>query len=412
MLKNLIGIKWIGDLSLEDADVLARYAKSSKNILEFGCGGSTQILSQCSQNIISVDTDPKWIEVTEHRLTQISRRNSVKFLSYTTEFDQQFDLILVDGVDNLRRQFAIETWQYLKEGGVMLFHDTRRFQDFQNAAWIAQLHHNEISQIDINARASNDKSSNITVIHKKIYEPYVNWNHIEGKPQWSYGNLDSSHPLWTYDDKFLSQHDEHSKYSQNGEDGILEKIFQHIGVTNKIAVEFGVTAGGGGLETNTRLLSDNGWTTFWFDAEKAGNVPKNCFFKQTLLTKDNIIDEFRSQNIPEEFDLLSIDIDGNDYHLRESLSVYKPRVCVIEYNGSIPADQEYIMPYNEQYRWKTWKTDFGASLLSLELQAKELGYDLVYCETRGVNAFFIRKDINVFPVKTSQDAYKKLWWAK
>lgn len=197
MLEHINGLKWIGDLSLEDADVLAQYGRQSQEVLEFGCGGSTQILSQCSKNIISVDTDPNWIAATERRLLQISRYNSVQFLPYTTEFTQQFDLILVDGVDHLRRQFAIDTWRYLNVGGVMLFHDTRRFQDFQNAAWVAQLYYNEISTIDVNARASNDKSSNITIIHKKAHEPYVNWNYTEGKPLWAYGTLNGEQELWT-----------------------------------------------------------------------------------------------------------------------------------------------------------------------------------------------------------------------
>lgn len=197
MLENINGLKWIGDLSLEDADVLFQYGKKSKNILEFGCGGSTQILAQCfPKNLTSVDTDPRWILATQRRLDQIKDGSKVKFSSYTTNFNDQFDLILVDGVDHLRREFAIETWKYLSINGVMIFHDTRRFQDFQNAAWVAQLYFNEISKIDVNARASNEKSSNLTIIHKKTHEPYINWNYTENKPLWSYGTLDGEQELW------------------------------------------------------------------------------------------------------------------------------------------------------------------------------------------------------------------------
>lgn len=201
-------------------------------------------------------------------------------------------------------------------------------------------------------------------------------------------------------------------YSQNGEDGIIEHIFDRIGTTDKCAVEFGVSAGGGGTETNTRLLSERGWNLFWFDVEDATNLPKNCTFTKKMLTKDNIVDEFRKLKIPTEFDLLSIDVDGNDYHLRQSLEHYSPRVCVLEYNGCHPADFHYIMPYDDNYRWTLWKTDFGASLKSFTVQANNMGYDLVYCESKGVNAFFIRKDVNIFPSLTSEQAYVKLWWAR
>lgn len=199
MFSNLNNIKFIGDLSLEDADVLVTHAQRSDNVLEFGVGGSTQVMAQCGvKTMRCVDTDPKWIELTSNRLAQLENATPVVFSTYTTDFAEQYDLILVDGVDHLRRQFAIDTWQYLRVGGVMLFHDTRRFQDFQNAAWVAQLYFNEISRIDVNAQASNGQTSNITVLHKKTLEPYVNWNYTENKPPWAYGSImDDTLPLWS-----------------------------------------------------------------------------------------------------------------------------------------------------------------------------------------------------------------------
>lgn len=201
-------------------------------------------------------------------------------------------------------------------------------------------------------------------------------------------------------------------YSQNGEDGVIEHIFSQIGTTNRVAVEFGVSAGGGGIETNTRLLAEQGWRTYWFDIEDATNLPPNCVFAKEFLTPSNICGVFERQGIPKEFDLLSIDIDGNDYHIREALAGYSPRVCVLEYNGCYPANLEYIMKHDDAYSWKLWQTNFGASLLSFTQQADRLGYDLVYCDSRGVNAFFVRRDVNVFQPKTAEEAWVKLWWSK
>ncbi len=201
MLSYLKNKKFIGDLSLQDADVLVKHAEKSKSVLEFGAGGSTQLLAQCGCiDITSVETDAKWIEATKQRLTQIATESTINFIPYTEQFNQEFDLIFVDGVDNLRRQFAIGTWKYLKIGGIMLFHDTRRFQDFQNVAWVSQLYHNEISCIMVNESASDGATSNITAIHKKLHEPYVNWNYSEDKPLWSYAALPNteSFPLWQY----------------------------------------------------------------------------------------------------------------------------------------------------------------------------------------------------------------------
>jgi hypothetical protein len=197
-MKHLDKIRFIGDLSLEDADVLAKYGKQASSILEFGVGGSTQIFAQCIPNsLISVDTDESWVDATNHKLFQIDEKIAPVFLMYDEPlYIDRYDLIFVDGLSSLRLDFAQKTWEKLNAGGVMIFHDTRRFEYFKDVAWIAQLYFNEIENIEINAKASNDKSSNMTVIKKKQAEPYVNWNYTEGKPLWAYGTQDKDKTLW------------------------------------------------------------------------------------------------------------------------------------------------------------------------------------------------------------------------
>jgi hypothetical protein len=69
------------------------------------------------------------------------------------------------------------------------------------------------------------------------------------------------------------------------------------------------------------------------------------------------------------------------------------------------------MPFDNNYRWKGQR-NFGASLKEYTAQANRLGYDLVYCDSRGINAFFIRKDVNVFKTKTSEEAFVKIYKVK
>lgn len=188
-------IKFIGDLSIQDAKVLVKLGSQAKHILEFGAGGSTQIFAQCKpKTLISVETDLHWVQLTEKRIKKLSDITEPLFINYGRHPQQPFDLIFVDGVDNLRKEFAIDTWNLLTVGGVMVFHDTRRFIDFANAAWIAQLHFNEISKIEVNV-----DDSNMTVIYKKQYQPYENWNYTEGKPLWAYGGVPDTEDkeLWT-----------------------------------------------------------------------------------------------------------------------------------------------------------------------------------------------------------------------
>lgn len=203
MLENLKGLRWIGDLSLEDADIIAGHARRSQKILEFGSGGSTQIFAQCgAQLITSIETDPEWINRTQSKLNQLPQASPVEFQSYTTQFLHMYDLIFVDGIYQLREEFAQAAWLHLNHNnGVMIFHDTRRWWDAGFALDTAKKFYIEISHVEINARAANGKTSNVTVLHKKFPEPYQNWNETENKPAWSYGGVPESHEhaLWEYD---------------------------------------------------------------------------------------------------------------------------------------------------------------------------------------------------------------------
>lgn len=175
-------------------------------------------------------------------------------------------------------------------------------------------------------------------------------------------------------------------YSQNGEDGIIEEIFNRIGTQKKFFVEFGVEDA---KECNTRNLKENhDWKGVWIDGNGDGQRIKKAF-----ITSENINELFVEFNVPREFDLLSIDVDGNDLWIWKAIDkAYRPRVVVIEYNGTIPFWSSVSVKYNPGHIWD--KTNyFGASLKALNKIAIQKGYKLVCCNKMGVNAFFIREDI-------------------
>jgi len=199
--------------------------------------------------------------------------------------------------------------------------------------------------------------------------------------------------------KKLNKH-EFQVYSQNGEDGILEEIFRRIGTTNKFFVEFGA---GNGLENNTTYLLLKNWSGYWMDAnEKCIQVMKQkfgflierkkLFVKKAFINAENIEDLLIEGVVPENFDLLSIDIDGNDYWVWRAIKTYNPRVVVIEYNALFPPNVKWVMKYNPKHVWDI-TCYHGASLKSLEILGVKKGYKLVGCNFTGVNAFFIREDL-------------------
>lgn len=185
--------------------------------------------------------------------------------------------------------------------------------------------------------------------------------------------------------------------SQNEEDGILHEIFRRIGTTSKVFAEIGV---GDGRENNTAFLLSQGWTGFWFDGDSAclktiehrQDLSSDCLKPcVSFVTRENIAELFDRLGVPEEFDLLSIDIDQNTYYIWEGLARFRPRVVVVEYNAAPPPDVDWKIRYAPD-RIDENNQNFGASLKAFELLGRELGYSLVGCNFTGINAFFIRND--------------------
>jgi hypothetical protein len=186
--------------------------------------------------------------------------------------------------------------------------------------------------------------------------------------------------------------------SQNGEGGILHEIFRRLGTTSRIFVEVGV---GNGCENNTAFLLSLGWNGYWLDGsdgflaalENRKDVEQSSLkWIITVITRENIDGSFEELGVPNEFDLLSLDIDQNTYYAWEGLRGFRPRVVVIEYNSSVPADIDWKVAYNPDRRWDGTQ-NFGASLKAFEILGQRLGYCLVGCEFNGVKAFFVRNDL-------------------
>lgn len=199
------------------------------------------------------------------------------------------------------------------------------------------------------------------------------------------------------DPKSLARHG-FKVYSQTDEDGILQEIFRRIGVGQATFVEFGC---GHGMENNTVYLLLQGWSGLWMDSDTRNNekIAKTfepflkagvLRFKPTLVTRENINDLLVQE--PKEVDLLSVDIDMNDYWVWQAIECIRPRVVVIEYNASIRPPGALVVPYQPDRVW-TGGNIFGASLSALEQLGTAKGYALVGCGITGVNGYFVRQDL-------------------
>jgi predicted O-methyltransferase YrrM len=177
-------IDYVGDLSRADARLLRALAEQSEFILEFGCGASTQIFAAYGRRSVdAVETDPAWIEKTRRNLAALDIRRPVAFTSYLEFRPTRFyDLVFVDGIDELRQAFALAIWPSLSVDGLMAFHDTRRTEphgestttDVQNVCAVIERYSTEIASVEFNR-----DDSNITVVAKRAPLPYEDWNLAE-----------------------------------------------------------------------------------------------------------------------------------------------------------------------------------------------------------------------------------------
>jgi hypothetical protein len=189
-------------------------------------------------------------------------------------------------------------------------------------------------------------------------------------------------------------------YSQTDEDGILQEIFRRIGVRHRTFVEFGC---GFGLENNTAYLLSQGWGGLWMDGSEINALRVRTGFgyliehgllrfSQSFITRDNIDGLIAAAALGPEIDLLSIDIDGNDYYVWDAVKSVNARVVVIEYNAKFRPPHTWCMVYNAQHEWR--QTDhMGCSLAALAQLGTAKGYVLVGCSIVGGNAFFVRADL-------------------
>jgi len=190
-------LRYIGDISREDAALLARAAASARRILEFGAGASTQVLAQSAPGdaeIVTVETKPLWIDRTRENFRRLGISREVRFVPYRgfwRAVTGPFDVIFDDGADRLRADFAERAWPMLAVDGSLFFHDTRRPRDARVA-----LRQVERVFLEVASVLLNPEGSNLTVVRKQAPQKYVDWNVVEGRARWEYGHADPPEDLW------------------------------------------------------------------------------------------------------------------------------------------------------------------------------------------------------------------------
>jgi len=192
-------------------------------------------------------------------------------------------------------------------------------------------------------------------------------------------------------------------FSKWGEDGIIDFLVKEIPIKNKTFIEFGVEDFS---ESNCRfLLMNSDWSGFVIDGSKI-NIQKlkcsNYFWKYNLevlcafIDKENINELLKKSNFDSDLGILSIDIDGNDYHVLKNINYFKPRIIICEFNPIFGTDKKITIPYDPKfYRTKKHYSNlyWGVSINALIFLLNKWEYTLIGTGMLGSNAYFVKNSL-------------------
>jgi hypothetical protein len=192
-------------------------------------------------------------------------------------------------------------------------------------------------------------------------------------------------------------------FSQNDEDGLTLEIVRRLGIGNGCFAEFGAE----GLENNTLVLLASGWSGVWVGGQPLQlHIPENTTrlaYVRDWVLRENIVRLARTgleKVRRDKVDLISVDLDGNDFYFCEALlsSGFSPSVFIVEYNAKFPPPMKWKIKYDDKHVWDG--SDYqGGSLATFNELFERFGYFLVCCNSQtGSNAFFVKREFkSLFP---------------
>lgn len=250
---------------------------------------------------------------------------------------------------------------------------------------------------------------------KKIGRQFVDPSRLE-KIQESLGRIEAS--LNAARPRGNPRDYEFKVYSQWGEDGIIDHLVTRVAIPphSRSFVEFGVE---NYTEANTIfLLKHRHWRGLVIDGSKENidTIKRSTEYwrydlraEASFITRDNINSIISKNGLQGELGLLSVDIDGNDYWVWESIDCVNPCIVVAEYNSLFGPTAKLSTPYQPDFvRSIANPTNmyYGASIAALDHLAKSKGYSLVAGNSAGNNVFFVRDDLlDTLEKLTPQEAY-------
>ncbi|MDE2473326.1 MAG: hypothetical protein KGL35_32625 [Bradyrhizobium sp.] len=227
-----------------------------------------------------------------------------------------------------------------------------------------------------------------------------------------------------------------SRFSEFEEDGHLLYLLTLAGSGSRTVVE--ISSQDGRICMATNLLVHHRWRGFLFDGDPVFVAEGRRFFgrhpatralppvvQSEWFTRANVNGVMASAGVPNEVDVLSLDIDGNDLHLWNAMTL-RPRILICEFNNVIPSELALTIPYQADFNYAALPPDQAlfrsASLAGYVAVCRRKGYRLVGINALGFNAIFLRDDVltaempeipvSALDTNPHVEEFRAAWWPR
>lgn len=195
----------------------------------------------------------------------------------------------------------------------------------------------------------------------------------------------------------------------SGEEVVLEALLHELGIDKGWVVD--IAACDGVTNSNSLALYSAGWPGLALEGDprsfellaRVHRRSPDVRLARLWVTPGNVVQILRAYSVPEDFAVLSLDIDGYDHFvLAALLDEYRPAVICAEINEIFPPPIKFTVRYDPNY---VWAEDhfFGQSLSKLYELGEAHGYSIA--ELYYNNAFLVRGEVTDRVALTPETAY-------
>ena len=146
-----------------------------------------------------------------------------------------------------------------------------------------------------------------------------------------------------------------NKYSQNGEDGIIEEIFRRLKISDGYLCEFGAFDGRHLSNTFNLCEKNPNFKSILIESNKnyynacVENVKDHdaIVLNKTISSGADgknslnyILKNLNIDDLSKKFKLISIDVDGEDYNIWKNFTFFSPDVAIVEIESSFPIESD------------------------------------------------------------------------